>query len=899
MSTVTSGTVVVDTSVIPYIRKSDVEFDADSLKPFRRAYFFFDETLVDNFVQRPSEILLNTGATSAATLAYGGVTRGDGFFNENNGAFFKIVGKNSGNTIYINENFLTLYMDGTALSYNIGDLVYQNGTTAAGGGAASNTFLGRVEYFNTDNDWLVVSVLNGTVNTVSNVTFTVGGGSTGNVASVLGQANTTRFSTAQLCKRTSDLASINVQSYTMYSGLLNVIDGDLTHLVLPSNVSSQITNGVTPIKITGGAGLYQTRVINGVATSNTVTFTSGSGVSLSTGIDGTSRFSIGTSAVDAYGKLCGIFNIPETEQYKFKTGERLFTISDSSNYYETDTQMKATARYIAFGLLNTTQEIRLTPIPPPPPPPRTTTFRRRRDPVAQTFFTPKPITDKVDHGMFISSVDLFFKSKPAAGSPQLPVEVRLVNTVNGFPGNTVYSTAVVQAGSVNVSDGENSVPSSSNTSTVTKFTFSDPVYLQPDSEYALVVYSDSPEYEVWISELGQTIIGTDRRVSEQPYAGSFFRSQNASAWTPYQNQDLMFVINRAVFTDSTAVLNYKVIAPAVNVNMDQLIVHSSELVLPNTTIGYFANATIAATGVKETGSFQVFPNQLLNFGDDLKQSAAGSNRRRVITAGNSASMNVQIRMTSTDNTVSPIFNTERISLLGIENLINNGELNASDITITNGGQHLNVENVTVTFSAPDLPGGVTATGYVDSANLIATNIVSILMTNVGSGYTVSPTITISEPGAASNATAVIVSENKTSGGNAKARYITRVIELADNFDAGDLRVYLNAVKPAGTHIGVYYKVLSSTDPETIYDKKWRKMELLKDEISVDQVQRVKLNYKPDLYSGKLVYIDEDDNIQYPLGGKFKYFAVKIALFAQDSTVPPYVTGLRVIASPAG
>ena len=44
--------------------------------------------------------------------------------------------------------------------------------------------------------------------------------------------------------------------------------------------------------------------------------------------------------------------------------------------------------------------------------------------------------------------------------------------------------------------------------TPTHFAFDYPVYLQNDTEYALVVETDSTDYELWSSKLGETDIAT-------------------------------------------------------------------------------------------------------------------------------------------------------------------------------------------------------------------------------------------------------------------------------------------------------------------------------------------------------------------------------------------------------
>lgn len=74
----------------------------------------------------------------------------------------------------------------------------------------------------------------------------------------------------------------------------------------------------------------------------------------------------------------------------------------------------------------------------------------------------------------------------------------------------------------------------------------------------------------------------------------------------------------------------------------------------------------------------------------------------------------------------------------------------SSAKVTNGGS--GYTTATVTFGAPDLAGGVQATG---SVILNAGVVESIQMTNVGSGYTTVPTATIGGDGASATATAVL------------------------------------------------------------------------------------------------------------------------------------------------
>ena len=100
--------------------------------------------------------------------------------------------------------------------------------------------------------------------------------------------------------------------------------------------------------------------------------------------------------------------------------------------------------------------------------------------------------------------------------------------------------------------------------TPTRFEFEYPVYLQNDTEYALVVETDSGDYEMWASRLGETDLATSTVITTQPALGSVYKSQNTENWTEDIFEDLKFTLYRAEFDIS----------------------RSSELLLKNENLGY-------------------------------------------------------------------------------------------------------------------------------------------------------------------------------------------------------------------------------------------------------------------------------------------------------------------------
>ena len=265
----------------------------------------------------------------------------------------------------------------------------------------------------------------------------------------------------------------------------------------------------------------------------------------------------GNVVTDANGFVSGSFAIPDpntTSNPRWRTGKRVFRLTSSSTNSEDRTAVATSAEgdYDAKGLLETTQEAIISTREARTERQSVTDNRRvtrqtrnvirtippRGDPLAQSF-----IVDEED-GLFITSVDAFFATK----SSTIPVKAEIRNMVNGYPGPKVLPFAQKWL-------NPSSVNTSTDATTATTFTFDGPVYLQEGVEYALVLYSDSVDYTAYVARLGETQIGSNRTVSQQPNMGVLFKSANNRTWTPEQMEDLKFTLKKAVFdTSSTGTL---------------------------------------------------------------------------------------------------------------------------------------------------------------------------------------------------------------------------------------------------------------------------------------------------------------------------------------------------------
>jgi hypothetical protein len=282
----------------------------------------------------------------------------------------------------------------------------------------------------------------------------------------------------------------------------------------------------------------------------------------------TSGSSGGNLVTNFNGDIQLLFNIPNTDALRFRCGTREFKLIDNS-IANGDFTSRGRANYRAEGILETRQqtvhavrnaelvEEQLTDN-------RVIVQTAERvvadtgwwDPLAQTFLIEQR------GGAFLSKVDIFFATKDSA----IPVTLEIREVVNGYPGKRVlpFSKVTLKPEQVNLSSTTVNLDGVATNSydTATTFTFPSPVYVQENTEYAIVLASDSNNYKVWISQVGEQMPGTARTISEQPYLGSLFKSQNASTWTADQTQDLKFTIYRARF-DTSVVGNVEYVNDAV------------------------------------------------------------------------------------------------------------------------------------------------------------------------------------------------------------------------------------------------------------------------------------------------------------------------------------------------
>jgi hypothetical protein len=248
---------------------------------------------------------------------------------------------------------------------------------------------------------------------------------------------------------------------------------------------------------------------------------------------------------DTFGDLYGAFwfrNPLATPppSLRFRTGTRSFKLTSSESNAEplpgSLLISSGETTYRTSGIVDIYSQTLVRVVAPPPPP-------RRCDPLAQSFTTDS------SSGCFLTSVDIFMANKDA--SQKLRVELRTVEL--GTP------TAILVQEFAAVTLDPSQINTSTDGTVATNVKFPSPIWLEPDTEYALVLLAPTSDlYESWIAKMGERTVNTTTlpdaesvMVTRQYLGGSLFKSQNGTIWSPSQFEDMKFKLYKAQFTSNS------------------------------------------------------------------------------------------------------------------------------------------------------------------------------------------------------------------------------------------------------------------------------------------------------------------------------------------------------------
>lgn len=934
---------VSDINVTAYMRRFPIDFIVYNMRPNRRIFPFFSDVDVTKIIQKPNIVTVDTNKNYFSILPR--TTSELALITQN------IISPPSTNTVTTSANGVISLGNSAIITEYVQNWTANNAGTIAGpietqrerlfiGGGVADIYFS--EY---DENGRTVLYISDIQDINSNLTNIVGN-------TIVGVRSTTIS---------------NVVSYVHNSGILGFSDSDISDIstVGGANVFASVAIAKLSLDASNEDGYYVGNtftLLNGTIPGETTRITAYEGATRKVTLDPPLKgalelrgkqnlyYSLGDPRVQyasntqvghyttAKGFYAGRIHLPGsgiTSPYMFRTGEKLFKITDS--YQNDSTKATTIAEYIfnSFGISISRGQIIInnpnstavastgaktgisedaSPLFPPVnngiltnevTGPAAAQGYKKISPIAQSFYI-----SEVDYpkGIFVPYIDLFFATKGT-----LPVELQIRPIVNGYPDakNIVpNAVAVLQAEEVKVTGA----PDPNNPLSYSRFTFNSPVYLYPGFEYAMIVSSNDYDYEIFVSEIGEKVVGSDRIVSEQPFLGSLFRSQNGSTYSALQTEDLMFVVHKCEFVSDGQVEFYEEKLPGetiqywqdhtytiTNTAFDTFCVHSDAIELPGTELTFSYRSTDYANLQMDSFYTEFKPDKLVPL------------QNRKVMYGKQwpdISYKMKVTLSTSSKDVSPIIYVEKQNIARTSTLINNLGIREDMILISNTGNGYTTQNTAVYISANTGSGAnLMPLLLIDhTANTLAIGFSNTGTTNQlggfyidGSGSDYAEDINITITSSDANVVPAVVSiksETDTAGGPASCRFISKTVTLAPEFNAGDLRVFLTALKPLNSNIYVYYKVRNTYDNETIDQKRWVKMEEKTgpagESFYTTSGAPVELEYRPSFSSNTIVYSSSTATFD-----TFNEFKIKIVLTSLFTTLDkiPYVFDMRAIALP--
>ena len=505
-------------------------------------------------------------------------------------------------------------------------------------------------------------------------------------------------------------------------------------------------------------------------------------------------------------------------------------------------------------------------------------------------------------GVYLTKIGLFFKKKGNASS----IRVSLLEMKNGFPDrNSVLPNSVVVLNS-------DAVDVSTDASNETLFEFSQPIFLDATKQYCFAIQSPSPDFTIWGATRGERDVATDKIVNNNPLTESAFYSESNAEYSELPSQDIKFVLYRAKFNvTNTGIANLRN-----KENIEYLKISKAGVV--ENLIGYSTDKICNLfTPTVEKGKFV----DLFKSTDDSYVLLVETNSGNTFTAGEDI---VMYRETIVDGVT---YRTDLLS--GVVDSILNYEYHSVF-------PRLNIDKKTGTEVAFSLKGAVAdgdsyslESGYDTAVTEYAERVFSdkpryMLSYSSENSILSDPSIQLRTELSTSNeyvapiirfdsshlALLTNIVNNDTTNENtrdglANAKYISRIVTLADGMDAEDIKVYVDAYKPKNTEVHVYGKFQNAEDFSNFDTLDWIELTQVTPENVYsdpkDQTDFREFEYEiPDANKNVTTGIFEYGDSNLESTGKFigfKKYSIKIVLTTETDYEfnPPKVTDLRVIA----
>lgn len=584
------------------------------------------------------------------------------------------------------------------------------------------------------------------------------------------------------------------------------------------------------------------------------------------------------------GEIEGSFYIPNTNAIRFRTGSRQFKLLDADATDDSNALSKAFATYRATGTLEVNETTNtVTTVRPVPPRNGVPLEVRWQDPVAQSFIIPNR------EGAFITSIDIPFKSK----SSDVPIRVQIRTMQLGLPTSQVLGEKWVAAASVNTSND----PTFSTSNTYTTFTFKEPIYVEGNTEYAIVLITSSNDYEVWTAIAGDFLLNsTTRRLMKQPTLGSFFKSQNDSTWTPEQERDLMFRIKRASFTTSAAIAyfdNIDLPAKKLGANPIATTNTSGTVRIYHTNHGFMVGDKVTLSGATATNGItapQLNTQQTIVNADDIDSytvTTAGTATSTGRGGGSAILCDHNYKFNRSHTSINSLrfpnttlsFSMKTVTATSVAGSETAWQKDASFQPI-----YPNEDRIYDTLR-------IAASAENEVASLSSERSLTLKANMQTTSEYVSPVVDLqrlsttvigtridrqaSSPATGYNVPATYVAETDALNGSSVAKHVFKSVTLIE--PALGLKVIFAANRPANTYIQLYYKILATGSDLSLDDIEWTEATIDEDVQTDDQT---------DIFREYIYTIEED---------QFTSFVFKLVFTSTNEAKYPVIRDFRAIA----
>jgi hypothetical protein len=406
--------------------------------------------------------------------------------------------------------------------------------------------------------------------------------------------------------------------------------------------------------------------------------------------------------------------------------------------------------------------------------------------------------------------------------------------VNGYP-----TSEVLPFGQVTVATGDINV--STDALTATTFTFPSPVFVANNTEYSICAIANSDEFTIYTAKMGQTTLDGTRLISQQPYLGSMFKSQNSTTWTPEQNEDVKFTIKRAKYTtDTTANVSLvNDVVPVITLGKNPITTTASSTTITihhrnhgmhstanNVTIAGVSSGTfngIASTNIN--GTYTAIGNITLDsYTVTAQNSDAASSTGDIGGTAVTATRNMMF------DVIKPIAGTivPPGTTIGTTLRTTSGktlEQSETEFVLSTAAKQKTIDlNTDFYLTAPS----IVASAINETNEMSGSKSLNLVISLSTPSDHISPVIDTARLSAhlirnrlynpISGTTENFVADTANTGGSGPAQYITRPVLLENESTSLDIR--LSAQVPSTSEVEMFFRLSNADDARKMQDLAW-------------------------------------------------------------------------------